>query len=339
MRDPTIEGMRYYCGHYESFYFAYRYGATPFEGHVADDVGDLKDAVTRLTDFNARELIAAGLFRPKPHSPGCLLNEGPQAYKHHLLVRDATCRASNEAVVRHRWNGPVPEGAFWRLSDKVYVSTPEFTFLQLSGVLTSTQLALVGCALVSPYYLDHDASLTLREPLTTPERLGAFLESCPAAYGSQKAARTLPHLTGTLKSPLDLHLWARFCFPWCLGGMGLPPAQVNSLVAPCKPQQNKTRELPPFVANLYWRQQHAAIKVLEELSGPEAIEQLLELRSDGLNIVSLSYKYLKGNERYMDVTPGFFEGFKCLRRRKPADYGRLRTHLVECLINPDRFVL
>lgn len=335
----TMGRMRYYCGHFESFYFAYRYGAAPFVGYEANDVGNLSDAVTRLTDFEAKDLIVAGLLTPKPHRPGCLLNEGPQTAKHHILVPDTMSRAANERVVRHRWNGPVPKGAFWRLSDKVYVSTPEFTYLQLAGVLSHVQLALVGCAMVSPYHLDNDIALQRREPMTTIDRLREFLDTCSDAYGAKKARQALAYLNETLTSTLDLHLWARFCFPTCYGGMGLPRAQVNTLVAPYTSKKNVKSNPEPFVANLYWRRQHAAIKVIEELSGPAGINRLLDLRSQGLNIVSISHKYLTGKEEYVDVTPGFFEGFRCLRRRRPKNYAAAHDHLIDTLIGPNRLVL
>ena len=331
--------MRYYCGHFESFYFAYRYGRAPFVGYEATGIGNLSDAVTRLTDFEAQDLIVAGLLTPKPHRPGCLLNEGPQTGKHHILVPDTMSRATNEKVVRHRWNGPVPEGAFWRLTDKVYVSTPEFTYLQLAGVLSTAQLALVGCAMVSPYHLDNNNVVRPREPMTTTEQLRDFLEACPVAYGSRKAKQTLAYVTDTLTNTLDLHLWARFCFPACYGGMGLPRAQVNSLVAPYRSKKAAKTNPEPFVANLYWRRQHAAIKVIDQLSGPDGINQLIDLRTQGLNIVSLSHKYLTGMEEYLDVTPGFFEGFKCLRRRRSKDYARAHDHLIDTLIGPNRLVL
>ena len=137
--------MKYFSGHIEAFFYAYRKGREAYEAARVAEVTRIEDCVSRLDDIAKVDLEAVGIRPPNPTERGCLSNVGDDVGKHHVLVGGNAYRGASDAVVRHRWNTPVPRGGLYLVGPGIYMPSPEFIYLQLAGSLTDVQLALVGC--------------------------------------------------------------------------------------------------------------------------------------------------------------------------------------------------
>lgn len=165
--------MKYFCGHTEAFFYAYRKGREAFSAARMSDVTQLDDCVSQLDMVSAVDLASADIRPPKPMEAGCLCNVGADVGKHHILVSGNANRSESDTVVRHRWNTPIPHGALYLVGPGIYMSSPEFIYLQLAGILSDIQLALVGCWMCGKYrivYNDVKGKDDLQSvtPLTTP---------------------------------------------------------------------------------------------------------------------------------------------------------------------------
>jgi hypothetical protein len=155
-----------------------------------------------------------------------------------VLVSEISTRRQSRQINCHLWSSKTPDGAYYRDGD-VYVSSPEFTFLQMAGKLDITQLIALGCEFCGTYILlpknrrhpgavdDHPKRVA---PLTNIAKLGAFLEEAGNANGVRKARRALRYVAEGSRSPMETMVYLLLCLPPMLGGYGLPQASLNPTI-------------------------------------------------------------------------------------------------------------
>lgn len=152
-----------------------------------------------------------------------------------VLIFDEGERRRSSGVACHLWGTDLPPNAFYRVRG-IYVSSPEFVFLQMASKLPITQLVALGCELCGKYVLlpknvSHPGSLDEMpkrlEPLTSVTRIEAFLASVGRAKGKAKAARALKYVVDGSRSPMETMVYMLLCLPVALGGYGLPKPQMN----------------------------------------------------------------------------------------------------------------
>lgn len=221
--------MRYFAGFAESFFYAYSKGRKAFERATPAHVTNLDGCVSRIEDIALIGLDERGL-PSVPHSgPGSL---GMRMEGRHPLVSGLGNRHKADGVTRHTWNSPISPGSFVIISSGIYVSTPEFTFLQLSRVVSPITLALVGCALCASYQIDdRTGKLVERQPITSVERIRLFLEQAKGVYGKRRALQSLGFVANGAESPQEVNLYLLAALPLSLGGAGIEGLSLNYTVA------------------------------------------------------------------------------------------------------------
>lgn len=289
--------MKYFCGHMESFYYAYHFGREAFDNAQVPSVPNLDDCVSKLSDVRRIDLQGARIEAPPPLAPGCLCNTGPGVGCHHVLVAGNVNRHHNKNVIRHRWCGPLPPNAFRLLGNGIYVSTPEFTFLQLARSLTPAQLALVGCSLCSSYRLDGEGRIEQRVPVSSIERLSTFLESAKGAYGVKAARSALDLVAEGAESPTELDMYCLVCLPRELGGQGAPKAELNTIV-PVEPNDTCILDRPNRASwriDMCWPELGKGIEYLgkqHDSTPREDRERMNSLVAKGYSILQFDYGHL-----------------------------------------------
>ena len=155
-----------------------------------------------------------------------------------VLVLDQETRRRSAQVVCHSWNTDVPKGAFYRVGS-MYVSSPEFVFLQMAPALSMSQLIALGCELCGTYVLlpaksrhpgaldDHPRRIA---PLTNTQRLATFLAQAGSANGIAKARRALKYVVDNSRSPMETMTYLLISLPVNLGGYGLPRPVLNATI-------------------------------------------------------------------------------------------------------------
>ena len=155
-----------------------------------------------------------------------------------VLIFDERQRRRSKDVTCHLWQANLPEGSFYKARG-VYVSSPEFTFLQLASVLPIEQLIALGCELCGSYVLlpegvTHPGSLDSMPkrlaPLTNMDKMGAFIKACGRAKSKDKAARALKYVVDGSRSPMETMAYMLLCLPVAMGGYGLPKPEMNAVI-------------------------------------------------------------------------------------------------------------
>ncbi len=155
-----------------------------------------------------------------------------------VLVFDDKIRRRSDSIACHIWQTPLPKKAFFKTRG-VYVSSPEFTFLQMASKLSIEQLIAFGCELCGSYRLlpkDARGTLVLDDtlsrlnPLTTTSAIEAFLKGAKRARGRGKAMRAIKYVANGSRSPMETMVYMLLCLPVVLGGYGLPKPEMNASI-------------------------------------------------------------------------------------------------------------
>ena len=177
------------------------------------------------------------------HKKADVLSSIPEMYRLEdgtvdILVFDARHRSSSKLLDCHVWSTPLPPNSFYRVQD-MYVSSPEFVFLQMAPLLTTVQLVALGCELCGTYVLspssnpqteDLDNPPRRSAPLTNVQKLEEFLDGAKGARGLVKARRALCYVLEGSRSPMETMTAMQLHLPALLGGYGFPRPVLNPYI-------------------------------------------------------------------------------------------------------------
>jgi len=176
----------------------------------------------------------------------------------HIMIRNPGSRWSSHTMVQHVFTSKTPAGCFVKVSDKLFVSSPEFCFLQLADHLPLIKLIELGYELCGMYSqpATNDPSPSERgfynrQPLINAEKLEAFIASMPGVKGHKKALRALRYILNDAASPMETKLSILLTLPYQLGGFGLIMPELNSRIIPSKTIRKSTSKAF-YACDLYW---------------------------------------------------------------------------------------
>ena len=155
------------------------------------------------------------------------MSEGNPLY---VLVGCKGARRYASTLVPRVWQGPVPANAFRRIGPHIYVSSPEFVFVQMASTLSIVELAQLGNELCGGYYLQRVSGFgehTDKQPLTSRADLKRFALCVATARGAKKALRALRWVCDRCNSPMETNVLLMLCMPSRMGGWQLPLPAVN----------------------------------------------------------------------------------------------------------------
>lgn len=135
----------------------------------------------------------------------------------------------SDLVTCHLCTHDVPVGGFRRLTDHIYIASPELTFVQMGTLLTDVQLALIGMMLCGEYAIAPNQSRSLidRRPLTTLENLRAMVDACNGIRGVTVARRALNMCMEGSRSPRESLLFLLLCHNRSMGSYELARPDIN----------------------------------------------------------------------------------------------------------------
>lgn len=155
----------------------------------------------------------------------------------HVLVSTQSGRRRTKTVCGHLCSAALPPGSFIpadAMGIEFHVCAPELVFLQMAEELEMRHLIYVGFALCSSFRLDdwEDGGCVKREgfdrPLTSVERIRAFLERLPASTRNRAIAlRAIEHVRDGARSPREGGLAMAIGLPISLGGRSLGETAMN----------------------------------------------------------------------------------------------------------------
>ena len=190
----------------------------------------------------------------------------------HALVPEKGMVASRGVLSTHLWTSRVPAGAFLKLDDDLYASSPAFVFLQMARTLDAIALAKLGMELCGTYslpekhtpYVSKGTDETLYEvtAVTTARKIKAL---CDAAdndvAGVAKARMVAGWLVDGAASPQETNVYLLLCLPKRKGGYGLPKPLLNPEVKVQTTGAEETR-----FPDLFWEEQSVDIEYQSDLA-------------------------------------------------------------------------
>ena len=154
---------------------------------------------------------------------------------HVLVPTDKDSRAILN-VATHVSSFDYGELSFVRVSDGVYVSSPELCFIQVSSSLDFHSAVKAGYMFCGTFYEERfgaskDAStsrsLGRRYPITTTRDLRRCIEQNAGLRGVSRAKGVLPYVVDGSASPRESDLAMRLMLPGSRGGFGFEGARLN----------------------------------------------------------------------------------------------------------------
>ena len=161
-----------------------------------------------------------------------LRRAGVRARPIHVFVDRAEKRRRAPEVKTHVLGAVPPIGSFIRLSERVYLSSPEFCFLQMASVLDFIELIRFGYELCATYRLDEHLDAGFRQfvPLTDTRKLSAYLSRAGHMKGVKAATRALSYILESARSPRETALAMLLTLHTRYGGWQLPKPVLNHRV-------------------------------------------------------------------------------------------------------------
>ena len=273
--------------------------------------------VTRINNaaYTSRELMAMqldlhGLHESNARGWPSRARKGNRAKKArpsgpaiHVLVPKGVDRNRTGDFERHCWDSHIPKGSFCALTKKVLVSTPGFSFLQMAGLLSTTQLILVGYWLCASYKVREDGLVLPVKPVTTKEELLKFLDDAQGCYGARKARRALAWVVGNARSPMEVGTAMLASLPVRLGGYGLGCPSINYSIDASELDRGTLdhADRKHFEVDLYWPKHKVGIEYdgvdhLDPAQIRKDKRRINCLTSNGITILVVMYDQLAEKE-------------------------------------------
>ncbi len=252
----------------------------------------------------------------------------------HCLVSDAASRPRVKGVVAHYTKQSLTAGAILRLSPQVSIVSPELCFLQMAKALPPAQLALMAFELCGSYAI-RGSDLLQRKPLTTPEKLRAFVTVYPGIPGVEKAVWALNHVVANAASPMEAKTVLLLCMPMSAGGYGLPHPELNPTIPLSMPSRALYR-VKTYRPDLYWPKIKLDVEYdgdshEEETSHAKDTARILALKAEGVEVVVLTYSQVVNADAFDAVAKLIASKLHHRLRFRMKDFSRRRTGLRKAL--------
>lgn len=204
-----------------------------------------------------------------------------------------SCKANmrkSQNLSPHIWSGKHPSRSFYKITQGLYVSTPEATFLQLGKESSLIQLITIGYELCGSYGLSaqSDSGFLRREPRSNPQLIERYLEKCDGIHGVKAAKRASSYIAKGSASPMESLLSMLLCLPPSLGGFGLPRPELNF------PIETNEGGIVMRRCDLYWPDQRFALEYDSDTFHSDASKLHLDssrrstLEKAGVHVVSVT---------------------------------------------------
>lgn len=221
-----------------NFWRAVGAGEQPFPSRIA--VSDLLDCMT--TEKAVLAVIPESIR--KLSSKVDFLVPGKQMVHASKRIRAHVCSVR------------LPTSSFFRLSDQLLVSSPEFCFLQAAHVHRNSLIALaeLGMELAGGYTLNDAArrGFTSHKPLTSVAAMRSFIDGCHGASGRGRARGALAFMSDGSVSPRETQCNLALTLPETHGGYDFAKPECNARVD-VEGDDRRLTEQEFFSADMMWR--------------------------------------------------------------------------------------
>jgi len=181
----------------------------------------------------------------------------------HVLVGNSNARKVSKSLVSHVGSGQFPHGSFIRVAPGLITSSPELCFMQSASKLDIPRLVALGLEFCGGYRLEkkNKPGRGFRDdaPLTSAEKLTAFVTKAAGLRGRTKALRALRFIADNSGSPMETALVMMLTLPYSLGGYGLPMPLLNCPISVSTSNKKATKK-KKYRCDLYWPEAQVSVE-------------------------------------------------------------------------------
>ena len=202
------------------------------------------------------------------------------------------CKSLNTIVLK----GQLPPHSFYTADSGVYVCSPELCFLLLARSGSLLHLIEIGCELCGTYAISHKSTGSFRNvpALTTPARIGAYLQEVGRRHGVESAEKALEFVSDGSDSPRETSVFLMLTLPERMGGYQLQKPKLNArLDIKGKAQERVVRD-HYIVDELYLDDEGKPLGVVEYDSAEHHFKKQTE---DGREVGVDAVKIVSDDER------------------------------------------
>ena len=257
-----------YCLSYFSAFNLLMSSSRPFNSPSTLNAMVRAPLVPESTPGAAMERELAVYYGHLPEIQGVRLHQEPK-YKVDLLIRDVNSAFAKEYVTLHVCQSMMSLSSLLPIGAdlKGFVTSPEFTYLQIASKLDFIGTILAGSALCSDYFLNQDGhggvSQRQNGPLTNRAAIAKFLATQGRKRGIIPAKRALQHIVEKARSPREASLALLLCLPYNLGGFNLGAVELNRPIELENRYGEKITRVPDLTIQLKDKRQKRAMVLLD----------------------------------------------------------------------------
>ena len=147
----------------------------------------------------------------------------------HVAVSSPIKRTSLQNVIFHKLPNQLPEHSFCKITNELYIASPEYCFLQAAVSLSIPELILLANELCGIYIKDDLAEYgqRSRDPVTTTDLIRKYLYKAKNRRGLRKARAAIQFALDRSNSPMESRLAVLAALPLSRGGYGLIKPELN----------------------------------------------------------------------------------------------------------------
>ena len=213
-----------------------------------------------------RELVT--YYGHLPEIQGLRLQQEPNS-KVDLLIREVNSAFAKEYVSLHICNSKTSLSMLLPIDagQKGFVTSPEFTYLQIASKLDFIGVILAGSALCSDYFLNQNGhggvSQRPNGPLTNRAAISKFLSTQERKRGIVPAKRALQYIVEKARSPREASLALLLGLPYNLGGFNLGTIELNMPIELENRYGEKITRIPDLTIQLKDKRKKRATVLLD----------------------------------------------------------------------------
>lgn len=161
-----------------------------------------------------------------------ILNQANLSGQIHLMIPGKNFRPRGTSYVWHVVPEHILLKSYIKISDFLYVASPEFTFLQCASFCTLPQLVLIANAMCGTYVINEnlEGGMEKRNPISTVNKISSYLVGIEKVHGIKKARQAIKYALNNSASPIEGKLAAMLTLPIRLGGYGFELPQLNMAI-------------------------------------------------------------------------------------------------------------
>jgi len=301
------------------------------------------------------QTIPNKLSKPKPQTiPNKLSKHEPKGFQGlsspvHIMIGAQEARRVSRGVKQHVFSSETPVGCFINVGGGLMVSSPEFCFLQMAERLKLFRLIELGYELCGAYSIPVSGDQNVpergfynREPLTSINKLNAFLDGMPGAKGRQKAMRALRYMCDGSASPMETILAMFLTLPYNMGGFRFELPELNKRIVLTKTAR-KYFNKEYYVCDLFWSNKKIAVEYDsdQQHTGSDRIASDSKRRnvldSSGIRVVSVTKQQLYSGAELERAARTIAKHMGRRLRIKESNFYAAHNELREQLLDQESF--